>query len=338
LPLAAAGVLLVLLIVVLVLLVRRLRAANAGGEAEPIENHADLTRIRAFTPDLLPRLSLDDPEEEEQAASEDSSPELRFEGDSAMGVDEPTGSHEVFATAAAGQTDRGRKRRRNEDVCLVDPALDLYMVADGMGGYAGGDVASSMAVKAVHDLIKKGKPVEAAPGTPKRGKQLREAVERANDIVYKAASKRNDLAGMGTTIVTALFSRRKQRVYIAHVGDSRFYRLRNGKLQVLTTDHTLGAKGVTGPLASNVRRAVGVAANVKVDLLVDTPMLDDIYLLCSDGMYKMLNQDQIATILTEHRADPSKAVTALVNASNEAGGKDNISVVDIDIRRTGAAA
>src|SRR5262249_16476122 len=147
------------------------------------EDDPELTRMRAFTPDLLPRLSLDDPDEDaEQAASEDSSPQLRFEGDAAMGLNEPTGAHELIATAAAGQTDRGRKRKRNEDVCLVDPNLDLYMVADGMGGYAGGDVASSMAVKEVHERMKRGTPVEADPATPKRGKQLIDAIERANDV------------------------------------------------------------------------------------------------------------------------------------------------------------
>jgi protein phosphatase len=100
----------------------------------------------------------------------------------------------------------------------------------------------------------------------------------------------------------------------------------------LTTDHTLAAKGVTGPLAANIRRAVGIASTIKVDILVDKPIPNDLYLLCSDGMYKMLKDEQIQRIVKEQRKDLTRAAAALVSAANAAGGKDNISVLVVDVR------
>jgi serine/threonine protein phosphatase PrpC len=338
--LAFAALLLVLLIIVLILLVRAIRQKQAPAPAAPAppsaEEDPDLTRLRAFSADLLPRLAFDEAEDGDEVVTEDSMPVLKYEGDAEVGADEPTGAHDLIAVAAAGQTDRGMKRKKNEDAFHVDQALDLYVVADGMGGYAGGDVASTTAVKEVRSVIERAKPVKTEPNYPRRGRELVVAIERANEVIFDTGRKRQELTGMGTTILSARFSRRRQRMYVAYVGDSRLYRLRNGSLDLLTTDHTLAAKGVTGPLSSNIRRAVGVSASVKVDVLVEKPLPNDCYLLCSDGMHKMLSEEQIVRILSEQREDLSRAVAALVSASNAAGGKDNITVIAIGIEKAGA--
>jgi protein phosphatase len=360
--LASVGVLLVLLAIVLLMLMRAVRKAQAGAaaaapaqldaSAEPrlSPDEADLTRMRAFTPDLLPKLSLDDNEgDEDDQVVEDSKPSLTFEGDAWLGIDEPTGPHDLIVTAAAGKTDRGVKRTRNEDALLSASELDLYIVADGMGGYAGGDVAANTAVAEVKQSIEAGRAPQLTADTtpencPRRGKELIAAVAKANEVVHGMSAHSKELHGMGTTIIAARFSRRKQRLYVAHVGDSRLYRLRAGKLQTMTTDHTLGAKGVTGPLAANVRRAVGVNANVKVDILVDKPLPEDLYLLCSDGMYKMLKDAEIARILSEKRSsarwsqdDLNEMVESIVKAANAAGGRDNITVIIVGVRDAAAA-
>src|SRR5262249_31290219 len=131
--------------------------------------------------------------------------------------------------------------------------------------------------------------------------------------------------------VAARFSPRKQRLYVAHVGDCRCYRLREGVLKCLTTDHTLASRGIVGPLAGNVCRAVGVGSTVKVDLLVDKPLPDDLYLLCSDGLQAMISDDQICRILCDEHDFPQRAVGALVSAANTAGGRDNITAIIIGV-------
>jgi serine/threonine protein phosphatase PrpC len=303
--------------------------------AEP--GDVDVTRMTPFAlvpPDALPRLSGDEEREDEDdevANADESKALLHFEGNSWLGVDEPTGPVELILTAAAGQTDRGVTRRRNEDAYLLDPSLDLYIVADGMGGYAGGQVASSLAVEEVHAAIHAGRPVPDYPDRPRRGREIIAAVERANAVVYAESRKDKSLTGMGTTLLVVRFSLRKQRVYIGHVGDSRCYRLRAGELKLLTSDHTLAARGVTGPLASNIRRAIGVAPRVKVDLVIDKPWPEDLYLLCSDGLNKMVRDDHIHRILSQDE-DLNRTVGALVLAANASGGRDNITVVLVRVR------
>lgn len=364
--LGAAGVLGVLLVAVVVVLVRALgkakQAASQQAAAAPAAfaapasvpsapnvaivdapqqgDEEDVTKLRAFSREMLPNLSLLDGDDEEEAAPiEDSKAEVRLEGDA--GTEEVTGQRELILTATSGKTDVGQRRRRNEDAVLVDEALELYVVCDGMGGYAGGDIAANMAVTEVQKALQAGvgEPIEALPPTcPKRGKELVAAVEKANAAVWALGSSKAELTGMGTTIVTARFSKKKQRVYVAHVGDSRLYRIRRGKLQQMTTDHTLGSKGVVGALASNVRRAIGVKPDVKVDVLVDKPQPSDLYLLCTDGMYKMVPEQKLLEIVEEKHKGAlwSKLVLdnvakAIVDAANAAGGRDNISVVLIGV-------
>jgi protein phosphatase len=139
---------------------------------------------------------------------------------------------------------------------------------------------------------------------------------------------------MGATIIGARFMERKQRAFIGHVGDSRCYRFRGGELRLLTTDHTMAAKGVPGPMGEHVRRALGVADKIQVDLLVDKPQADDIYVLCSDGLNKMVSDVRIAEVLRRHTDDLDSAVRLLINEANNSGGKDNVSVILVGIRPT----
>jgi protein phosphatase len=304
------------------------------------EPDVDITRVAPFVVGkrALPGLPvLDDDEmqgKDGEPTGEDSEAILQYEGESWMGLEEPTGPTDVISTLSTGKTDRGVTRRRNEDSFLVDPLLDLYVVADGMGGYAGGDVASRMAVSEVREAIRLGVSGKSHPDRPRRGAELIAAIERANVAIFEEVRRNPALEGMGTTLVAARFSARKQRVYIAHVGDSRVYRLRADKLQVMTTDHTLGARGVTGALASNIRRAVGIGPTVKVDLIVDTPLAHDVYLLCSDGLTKMVDDEQIRSLLSQASSehDLTRAASALIARANARGGRDNVTVVLIQIR------
>ncbi len=250
--------------------------------------------------------------------------------------DEPTGSKKMFLVWAAGQTDRGKARRRNEDSILLLEDYSLFVVADGMGGYAGGDVASKLACETIEKTFRSGKAQasheERKSERPRRADELVYALEAANDAIRAEARKRSGYGKMGATVVGARFMERKQRAFIGHVGDSRCYRLRRGELRLLTKDHTMAARGVPGPMGQHVRRALGVTSRVQVDLLVDKPQADDIYLLCSDGLNKMIADDDIASALLANQADLNAAVRTLIDRANQEGGKDNVSVVLVGIR------
>jgi serine/threonine protein phosphatase PrpC len=252
--------------------------------------------------------------------------------DAEAAEDEPTRAHAVILVAAVGQTDTGQKRKINEDRYLALDDHSLYVVADGMGGHAGGEVASQLAVdviaKAFKDQEFEGAPYE---GVPRRGSELALAIQMANRAIHERAKREPKLLGMGTTIVSARFTPGKERVYIGHVGDSRCYRFRAGQLTQITTDHTMGAIGMTGPIADHLSRAVGIAPAVKVDLVIAKPRHDDVFLLCSDGLSKMVKDDAIRDILAANE-DPNEAVKALVQRANEKGGRDNITVIVVVVK------
>ena len=221
-------------------------------------------------------------------------------------------------------TDIGRVRERNEDSILVDPPL--YVVADGMGGHRGGQVASQIALETMEEL-----------STESRS-SLAEHVRRANRAVWDRSVEDEQLSGMGTTLTAARIE--GASALIAHVGDSRAYLLREGELRQLTTDHTLVARMVKSgeiteaeadvhPHKNVLTRALGTDEQVEVD--EDTIALTDgdRLLLCSDGLTGMVTEDQIQAIL-ENSEQPQQAADRLVKAANRAGGIDNISVVLID--------
>jgi protein phosphatase len=246
--------------------------------------------------------------------------------------DEPTGCHELFEMRCAGRTDVGRKRRSNEDAMLVLERHGIFAVADGMGGHAGGQIASRLAIEAIEATFTAGGSESCVLAhVPRRGAELVQSFAAANEAVRGVASKSAQLYEMGTTLVAARFCPAKGRLYVGHVGDSRCYRLRDGELMQITRDHTLAELGVTGREARHLSRAVGPSGIVEADLAVLEPHPGDIYVLCSDGLTKMLNEEVIADVL-RNAPNPELAVTDLVELANAHGATDNVTAVIIEIR------
>jgi serine/threonine protein phosphatase PrpC len=227
--------------------------------------------------------------------------ELRYE--EAAEAEEATGASARILLYAAGDSDKGRVRPRNEDSLLVMPERSLFAVADGMGGHRGGEVASSLAIDTLEDAFARqafeGR-VRSEGEVPRRGRELAAAVHMTNECVRSMALADRELSDMGTTLIAARFSPNKQRLYVGHVGDSRCYRLRQGTLRQLTTDHTMASLGMKGPHAKDLYQAVGVAPSLVIDLIVDKPQDEDVYLLCSDGLSKMLSDERIRDVLVEN--------------------------------------
>jgi len=247
--------------------------------------------------------------------------------------DEVTSPHARILVSAEAQSDCGHVRTRNEDSLLVFPEFSLYAVADGMGGYEGGEVASSIAVETLRTAYEtasfEGTVSTEAP-LPRRGREVACAIQMANQAIMASATRDLMLAEMGTTVVAARFSPNKQRVYIGHVGDSRCYRLRGTSLRQLTTDHTMSELGMKGPASKQLFQAVGQKAEITIDLIIDRPQPEDVYLLCSDGLSKMVNHEQIRQLLMSER-DLQAAVGTLVELANGAGGKDNVTVILVKV-------
>ena len=237
-----------------------------------------------------------------------------------------TGPVARIVVSATGSTDPGLKREHNEDAFVLLPSYDTFAIADGMGGYAAGEVAARIAVDTLRECFDNARFGVVEEGVPRRGGELAAAVRLANQRIRDEASRDERKTGMGTTIVAARFSPGRKRVYIAHVGDSRCYRIRDNEIRKLTVDHTLGEMGITGKAAHKLSRAVGVFDAVDVDLTIDEPHVGDFYVLCSDGLYKMMPDDHIRDIVTA-APDLDAAVSALVQRANERGGRDNVSVV-----------
>jgi serine/threonine protein phosphatase PrpC len=232
-------------------------------------------------------------------------------------------------TRVGATTDIGQIREGNEDAILInDP---LYAVADGMGGHRGGEVASNLALQTVEQMF------------AQRQGTLTEQVERANRAVFERSQSDRDVSGMGTTLTAALIE--GGAVRLAHVGDSRAYLFRGGKLQLLTEDHTLVHRMVVEgeiteteaenhPHRSVLTRALGVEGDVRVDETKVEVREGDRLLLCTDGLTGMLSEDEIELILQDVR-DPQEAVDRLVREANRAGGIDNITAVIIDFTEGG---
>jgi protein phosphatase len=247
--------------------------------------------------------------------------------------DEGTGPAARILMCAQGDSDRGHKRRINEDSFLFLTEQALFAVADGMGGHAGGKVASNLAVDTLRNAFESGVfegDVRSETPVPPRGHELACALSSANKAVFTAGQADPALANMGTTAVVARFNANKQRLYLAHVGDSRCYRLRAGRFRQLTTDHTMSTLGMAGPRAKDLFRAIGIKPQVDIDLIVDKPRGDDIYLLCSDGLSKMVSDGEIQRILMEE-TDLEAAVYNLIEAANDNGGKDNVTVILVQV-------
>jgi protein phosphatase len=247
---------------------------------------------------------------------------------------------------AAALTDAGRKRRRNEDAVRVDIALGLAAVADGMGGHPAGDLASAVAVQAVFDHLRPTlePPAEAISGRP-AGAAMAEAVRGADASVRRAAREDPARAEMGTTLTTLLLPAHDGHAVIGHVGDSRAYRFRSGALELLTRDHTwvwdqLLAGHLTArqarvhPRRSLLTQALGVEASVEPDVLEVEARPGDVFLLCSDGLTEMLDDPVIEALLAGHLPEGlDEAASALVDAANGEGGRDNVTVALLEVAR-----
>ena len=242
----------------------------------------------------------------------------------------------------AGGTDTGRVREHNEDTIAVEPDLGLLVLADGMGGYNAGEVASGIAVRTIVNMVRETVQREdlasSDPTTQlsRRSIVLRDAVQRANKLIFHTARTQPQCEGMGTTVVTALFH--DNRVTVAHVGDSRLYRLREGRFSQVTSDHSLRQelvdRGFYSPAeaqrAANknyVTRALGVEASVEVQILEENVARGDQYLLCSDGLSDMVEDPDIHLTITTFGDNLDTVAKQLIQLANENGGKDNVSVL-----------
>ena len=244
------------------------------------------------------------------------------------------------------QTDTGRVRDHNEDSIGSDPETGLYVLADGMGGYNAGEVASGIAVKTVMGLVRDACSVQSlelpdsATGKSRPAIILRDAVLRANKLIHQTSKTQVQCEGMGTTVVACLFH--DNRVSVAHVGDSRVYRLRGDRFTQITQDHSLlqelVARGFYTPeeaaRSTNknyVTRALGVDPTVEVDVQDIPAEPGDCLLLCSDGLSDMVADEDMQLTLQTFGHDLAVAGRQLVKLANEQGGRDNISVMLIRV-------
>ena len=242
----------------------------------------------------------------------------------------------------AARSDPGRVRENNEDTFRDAPEINLFVLSDGMGGHASGEMASRIAVDAVVDFCRAAESdpslVPAAgriPGSSEMSNRLTAAIRRANTAVREAAHQNPQSAGMGATLVAAQFD--CARMCLAHVGDSRAYRFRSGRLEQLTQDHSFVAEQVRrgtmtqgeaeqSQLQNVLLRALGPEEELEVSVEEELLLEGDVILLCSDGLNREVSDAQIAAIL-EHAEDAQTAADRLIEAANRAGGADNITVI-----------
>ena len=242
---------------------------------------------------------------------------------------------------SGGQSDVGQQRANNEDCFRIVQPLNLFVVSDGMGGEAHGEIASAMAVETVvktctgEETEKVTISAEMQPGWSEKTKLLLNAAHLANKRIYESAEANPQQQGMGATLTAAWIN--EEKLSVVHVGDSRVYLLRTGVLQQLTSDHSLVAeqvrRGILTPaeaehseLQSVLLRALGTQPEVEVDAEEHTLFPGDILLLCSDGLTRMVAEQKIAATL-QSESDPGRAAEKLVAQANENGGADNVTVV-----------
>lgn len=242
-------------------------------------------------------------------------------------------------------THPGLVRDNNEDTVACDAKQGIAVLADGMGGYNAGEIASAMAAAFVRAELSQWLSSSGHAGSAQGIRQaMAAAVSGANLSIYRAAMSNPQFSGMGTTVVVGMFS--PVRVMLAHVGDSRCYVWRRSRLTQLTHDHSLLQEqldaGLISPeqakVASHknlVTRALGVDERVEVDVVEHLPELDDVYLFCSDGLTDMVDDEDLVRILS-NSANLSTKADALVRSANDAGGRDNISVILVAVKAKSA--
>jgi len=235
------------------------------------------------------------------------------------------------------KSDLGKAREINEDSYYIsndDSKLKLYIVADGMGGYNGGEIASKLAIESTRKYIEENF-YDIVPERLNIQELIRSGIEYANMVVYKKSLEDPELQGMGTTLEVCLIHENK--IYIGHIGDSRVYRIRKNIIRKLTTDHSYVQNLVKDgaitkeeaehhPKKNMITKALGCLDYVEPDVMTKGFIKDDIILITSDGLTNMINEEEIYKIVTQNEED---VTTTLVNMANELGGYDNITVVAI---------
>jgi PPM family protein phosphatase len=255
--------------------------------------------------------------------------------------------------AIASATDPGMVRSHNEDSVAADAANGLLVLADGMGGYNAGEVASGMATTVIitemQQMLTKAQPYELDPKTRKQigARMVREQVLKANTSIYQAAQSQPQYAGMGTTLVVCLFYDNK--VLVAHLGDSRLYLARDGKFKQVTRDHSLLQEQIDSGLISAaqaknaqhknlVTKALGIDPSVEPEIHEYPVRVGDIFLLCSDGLCDMVDDEDIGMAVQTFAANLEMAAHHLVQMANDNGGRDNVSVILVRVLREYPAA
>lgn len=256
------------------------------------------------------------------------------------------------ALQIVSKTHPGMVRAHNEDSVSVDAGAGLVVLADGMGGYNAGEVASGIAISVTTTEIARRLQFESAAAKHATTKEdnavvlLRNNIQKANSSIYHASQSQPQYAGMGTTIVAALFY--DNQVAMAHIGDSRLYRLRAGKLIAMTRDHSLLQEQIDSGLISLedarhsknknlVTRAVGIDPSVDPEIHVYPVQIGDIYLLCSDGLNDMVEDEDIESALYAMQGNLPLAAEQLIEMANDNGGRDNVSVILVKITADFAA-
>ncbi|MFK7886179.1 MAG: Stp1/IreP family PP2C-type Ser/Thr phosphatase [Gammaproteobacteria bacterium] len=239
-------------------------------------------------------------------------------------------------------TDTGLVREHNEDAIGADMDIGLLVLADGMGGYNAGEVASGIAVKTTMDMVQDAiaredrAAIDPETGLMRQTIVLRDAIMRANKIIHQTAQTRSECEGMGTTIVACLFW--DNTVSIAHVGDSRLYRLRDSRFAQVTKDHSLFRelvdRGFYSPEEAErslnrnyVTRALGIEPKVEVELSEEKVRPQDVYVLCSDGLSDMVDDEDIHLTISTFNANLNLIGQQLIRLTNDNGGRDNVSIV-----------
>ncbi len=239
-------------------------------------------------------------------------------------------------------SDTGLVREHNEDALGSDMDIGLLVLADGMGGYNAGEVASGIAVKTTVDMVRDAlrreerTAIDEESGLMRQSIVLRDAIARANKIIYQTSKSQSECEGMGTTIVACLFW--DNTVSIAHVGDSRLYRLRDKRFTQVTQDHSLlrelvdrgfySAEEAERSLNRNyVTRALGIEPRVEVEIQEEAVCPDDVYVLCSDGLSDMVDDEDIHLTISTFNANLNMIGQQLIRLTNDNGGRDNVSIV-----------
>ena len=248
------------------------------------------------------------------------------------------------ALEVATATHPGMVRSHNEDSIAADPEIGLAVLADGMGGYNAGEVASGIAVELIRTEVKKVL-VDAKPGSLNgKGAEtlITEHAERANSAIYQAAQSQPQYSGMGTTLVVALWH--DNQLSVGHIGDSRMYRLRDGTFEQVTRDHSLLQEQIDSGMITKeqarhsqnknlVTRAVGIDPQVEAEVHSYTVQQGDIYLLCSDGLSDMVNDEDIQLTLSSLQTNLPLAAQQLVQQANDNVGRDNVSVILVRVTK-----